>query len=148
MSVVSSGRTQRKDKSSSLNTMKNSQVAKATADQIRLAQMISNSGRDDDIEMHNNVAKIIEITGASEDNARTALYDANNDTNRAIELILEGGSLNQTNEWETATRKKGKNVQTSGQGVDSFDDDSKDDPQTQQNNRDSDNRGRGRGKSK
>lgn len=37
----------------------------------------------------------MEVTGTTEDNARTALYDANNDTGRAIELILENGSFEQ-----------------------------------------------------
>uniref|UniRef100_F6V2L0 UBA domain-containing protein n=1 Tax=Ciona intestinalis TaxID=7719 RepID=F6V2L0_CIOIN len=120
----------------------------ATADQIRLAQMISNNGREDDVEMHNSVEKIIEITGTSEDIARTALYDTNNDTNRAIELILEGGSFNQKNEWETATRRKGKTVPTSGQSNDSYDEEIKDDFTSQNNRERSDNRGRGRGKGK
>jgi len=39
--------------------------------------------------------QIMEVTGTNEDNARTALYDTNNDTNRAIELILENGSYEQ-----------------------------------------------------
>ncbi|XP_078484008.1 uncharacterized protein LOC100177795 isoform X2 [Ciona intestinalis] len=147
MSVVTSGRTQRRDKSST-NAVKSSQVTKATADQIRLAQMISNNGREDDVEMHNSVEKIIEITGTSEDIARTALYDTNNDTNRAIELILEGGSFNQKNEWETATRRKGKTVPTSGQSNDSYDEEIKEDFPSQNNRERSDNRGRGRGKGK
>ena len=37
----------------------------------------------------------MEVTGTTEDSARTALYDANNDTSRAIELILENNALEQ-----------------------------------------------------
>lgn len=39
--------------------------------------------------------QIMEVTGTTEDNARTALFDTDNNTNLAIELILEQGSLDQ-----------------------------------------------------
>ena len=44
---------------------------------------------------HTDLFQVIEVTGTTEDNARTALYDSNNDTSRAIELILENNSLEQ-----------------------------------------------------
>ncbi|XP_076800418.1 uncharacterized protein LOC143445296 isoform X1 [Clavelina lepadiformis] len=142
MSMVTTNRTHRRDKSNS-----SQKQSHASAEDVRLAQIINPNERDEDTEMHDNVAKIIEVTGTTEDNARTALYDANNDTNRAIELIIENGSVDQQSEWETAGKKKNKQTHTSVKSVDTFDDEIKDDTLPAIGNWErSTSKGRGRGK--
>lgn len=79
-------------------------IREATADERRIAELTKVNDDTDSL----LVAQLMEITGATEDIARTALFDTNNDCNMAAELILEQGC--ETNAWETAGRKRGKTV--------------------------------------
>jgi hypothetical protein len=49
----------------------------------------------------------MDITGREEDTVATALFDAQWDENRAIEILLEDGD--RLNDWEETGSKKRKN---------------------------------------
>ena len=51
----------------------------------------------------------MDITGREEDTVATALFDAQWDEHRAIELLLEDGD--RLNDWEESGSKKRKNKQ-------------------------------------
>uniref|UniRef100_A0A669AYL9 Ubiquitin associated protein 2-like n=1 Tax=Oreochromis niloticus TaxID=8128 RepID=A0A669AYL9_ORENI len=77
------------------------QRPQATAEQIRLAQMISD--HNDDFE--EKVKQLIDITGKDQDESMIALHDCNGDVNRAINVLLEGSP--DTDSWEMVGKKKG-----------------------------------------
>nr|XP_034358327.1 ubiquitin-associated protein 2 isoform X2 [Arvicanthis niloticus] len=77
------------------------QVVQATAEQMRLAQVIFDKN-DSDFEA--KVKQLMEVTGRSQDECVVALHDCNGDVNRAINLLLEGSS--DTTSWETVGGKK------------------------------------------
>jgi NACalpha-BTF3-like transcription factor len=60
-----------------------------TAEQLRIAQMISDSKRDDP-ELPEKVNKLVELTQCSSDAAIIALHDSNNDLDQAIVALLDG----------------------------------------------------------
>ncbi|XP_039257038.2 uncharacterized protein LOC120333750 isoform X1 [Styela clava] len=122
-------------------------IPQATAEQMRIAQLVNDQPKDDDILLSKNVSQIVEVTGTSEENALLALYDSSNDPIRAIELILERGSKGEDSGWETAGRRKNRGGSSMTRGQDTFDDETKDD-KTNENRREWDggeSRGRGRG---
>ncbi|KAG7261651.1 hypothetical protein CRUP_012245 [Coryphaenoides rupestris] len=73
----------------------------ATAEQIRLAQMIYDKN-DSDFEC--KVNQLMEVTGKNQDECMIALHDCNEDVNRAINFLLE--STSDTTSWETVGKKK------------------------------------------
>ncbi|KAM6331082.1 ubiquitin-associated protein 2-like isoform 4-T4 [Alca torda] len=82
----------------------------ATAEQIRLAQMISDHN---DADFEEKVKQLIDITGKNQDECVIALHDCNGDVNRAINVLLEGnpdtvglGPVN-LHSWEMVGKKKG-----------------------------------------
>ncbi|NP_001089906.1 ubiquitin associated protein 2 L homeolog [Xenopus laevis] len=81
-------------------TQKQVQV-QATAEQIRLAQMIYDKN---DADFEDKVKQLMEVTGKNQDECIVALHDCNGDINRAINILLEGNS--DTTSWETVGGKK------------------------------------------
>uniref|UniRef100_A0A672FB39 UBA domain-containing protein n=1 Tax=Salarias fasciatus TaxID=181472 RepID=A0A672FB39_SALFA len=78
----------------------------ATAEQIRLAQMISDHN---DADFEEKVKQLIDITGKDQDESMIALHDCNGDVNRAINVLLEGSP--DTDSWEMVGKKKGMSGQ-------------------------------------
>ncbi|XP_072562237.1 ubiquitin-associated protein 2-like isoform X2 [Paramormyrops kingsleyae] len=77
------------------------QRPQATAEQIRLAQMISDCS---DTDFEEKVKQLVDITGKNQDESMIALHDCNGDVNRAINVLFEG-SLD-TDSWEMVGKKK------------------------------------------
>ncbi|XP_048880500.1 ubiquitin-associated protein 2-like isoform X5 [Brienomyrus brachyistius] len=84
------------------NQTQHKQRPQATAEQIRLAQMISDHN---DADFEEKVKQLIDITGKDQDESMIALHDCNGDVNRAINVLLEGSP--DTDSWEMVGRKKG-----------------------------------------
>ncbi|KAL0962539.1 hypothetical protein UPYG_G00341420 [Umbra pygmaea] len=82
------------------------QRPQATAEQIRLAQMISDHN---DADFEEKVKQLIDITGKDQDESIIALHDCNGDVNRAINVLLEGSP--DTDSWEMVGKKKGVSSQ-------------------------------------
>ncbi|XP_042667204.1 ubiquitin-associated protein 2-like isoform X1 [Centrocercus urophasianus] len=105
MTSVGSERTQgTRDKMQTSTTQpvqQQKQVIQATAEQIRLAQMIYDKN---DTDFEDKVKQLIEVTGKNQDECIVALHDCNGDMNRAINILLEGSS--DTTSWETVGGKK------------------------------------------
>ncbi|XP_064258540.1 ubiquitin-associated protein 2-like isoform X8 [Passer domesticus] len=87
--------------STSQPTQPQKQVVQATAEQIRLAQMIYDKN---DTDFEDKVKQLMEVTGKNQDECIVALHDCNGDMNRAINILLEGSS--DTTSWETVGGKK------------------------------------------
>ncbi|XP_066194267.1 ubiquitin-associated protein 2-like [Sylvia atricapilla] len=94
--------------STSQPTQPQKQVVQATAEQIRLAQMIYDKN---DTDFEDKVKQLMEVTGKNQDECIVALHDCNGDMNRAINILLEGSS--DTTSWETVGGKK-KNLGKEG----------------------------------
>ncbi|XP_015985693.2 ubiquitin-associated protein 2 isoform X3 [Rousettus aegyptiacus] len=77
------------------------QVVQATAEQMRLAQVIFDKN---DTEFEAKVKQLMEVTGKNQDECIVALHDCNGDVNKAINILLEGNS--DTTSWETVGVKK------------------------------------------
>ncbi|XP_055972975.1 ubiquitin-associated protein 2 isoform X1 [Sorex fumeus] len=77
------------------------QVIQATAEQMRLAQVIFDKN---DSEFEAKVKQLMEVTGKNQDECIVALHDCNGDVNKAINILLEGSS--DTTSWETVGGKK------------------------------------------
>ncbi|XP_042295390.1 ubiquitin-associated protein 2-like isoform X11 [Sceloporus undulatus] len=84
------------------NQAQHKQRPQATAEQIRLAQMISDHN---DADFEEKVKQLIDITGKNQDECVIALHDCNGDVNRAINVLLEGNP--DTHSWEMVGKKKG-----------------------------------------
>uniref|UniRef100_A0A8C3QRD8 UBA domain-containing protein n=1 Tax=Cyanoderma ruficeps TaxID=181631 RepID=A0A8C3QRD8_9PASS len=82
-------------------TQPQKQIVQATAEQIRLAQMIYDKN---DTDFEDKVKQLMEVTGKNQDECLVALHDCNGDVNRAINILLEGNS--DTTSWETVGGKK------------------------------------------
>ncbi|NXM12237.1 UBAP2 protein, partial [Ploceus nigricollis] len=87
--------------SATQSTQPQKQVVQATAEQIRLAQMIYDKN---DTDFEDKVKQLMEVTGKNQDECIVALHDCNGDVNRAINILLEGSS--DTTSWETVGGKK------------------------------------------
>ncbi|XP_053426400.1 ubiquitin-associated protein 2 isoform X2 [Nycticebus coucang] len=77
------------------------QVVQATAEQMRLAQVIFEKN---DSDFETKVKQLMEVTGKNQDECIVALHDCNGDVNKAINILLEGNS--DTTSWETVGGKK------------------------------------------
>ncbi|XP_063753773.1 ubiquitin-associated protein 2-like isoform X2 [Eleginops maclovinus] len=73
----------------------------ATAEQIRLAQVIYDKN---DADFEDKVKQLIEVTGKTQDECMVALHDCNEDVNRAINFMLE--STSDPSSWETVGKKR------------------------------------------
>lgn len=73
-----------------------------TAEQLRIAQMIGDSKKDDP-DLPRKVNQLVELTNCSADAAIIALHDANNDLDCAIVALLEGET---EGDWEVSGKKK------------------------------------------
>ncbi|KAF5907316.1 ubiquitin-associated protein 2-like isoform X1, partial [Clarias magur] len=74
---------------------------KATAEQIRLAQIIDKN----DADFEGKVKQLIEVTSRNQDECMVALHDCNGDVNRAINFLLEE-EVPAQDSWETVGKKK------------------------------------------
>ncbi|XP_018592733.1 ubiquitin-associated protein 2-like isoform X15 [Scleropages formosus] len=95
------------------NQTQHKQRPQATAEQIRLAQMISDHN---DADFEEKVKQLIDITGKDQDESMIALHDCNGDINRAINVLLEGSP--DTDSWEMVGKKKGVSGQKESGHVD------------------------------
>ncbi|KAJ3608807.1 hypothetical protein NHX12_023337 [Muraenolepis orangiensis] len=93
------------------------QRPQATAEQIRLAQMISDHN---DADFEEKVKQLIDITGKDQDESMIALHDCNGDVNRAINVLLEGSP--DTDSWEMVGKKKSLSGQKEPSQADTGDD--------------------------
>jgi len=74
-----------------------------TPEQRRLASLMND--KVDVSEIEKKINKIMELTGSSKDKAIVALHDCANELDKAIDMILEGDSINES-EWKSQARKK------------------------------------------
>lgn len=66
-----------------------SHVKQPTAEQIRIAQITEISTGSDDPKMREKVANLMEMTQRTEEEVCCALYECDNDMERAVEFLLE-----------------------------------------------------------
>jgi len=74
-----------------------------TSEQLRLAQITQSADTNMDPQRKAKISQVMDITGKSEDEVATALFDCAWDETKAIELLLEEGGLGS---WETTGQKK------------------------------------------
>lgn len=74
------------DQTQTQNQTQQKQRPQATAEQIRIAQMISDHN---DADFEEKVKQLIDITSKNQDECMIALHDCNGDVNRAINVLLE-----------------------------------------------------------
>lgn len=119
---------------------------KATQEQIRLAQIISDPRTENDKMVEEKVKQVHELTNRSEDEIMVALHDSNYDTEQAIILLLEREEGNQKDEWETISSKKSKvrGMAPSMRTTDSFNNHQDKDHKNDDDRRDRGGRGRNR----
>ncbi|XP_069819381.1 ubiquitin-associated protein 2 isoform X4 [Dendropsophus ebraccatus] len=101
MTSVGNERTRGTREKSQISTPQTQPQKQATAEQIRLAQMIYDKN---DADFEDKVKQLMEVTGKNQDECIVALHDCNGDVNRAINILLEGNS--DTTSWETVGGKK------------------------------------------
>jgi hypothetical protein len=70
-----------------------------------IAQLIGDASTEDLTQQRKKIVQVMDITGKEEDEVATALFDAGWDQNKAIELLLESGTMG---EWEETGKKKKK----------------------------------------
>ncbi|CAL8084174.1 unnamed protein product [Calicophoron daubneyi] len=80
-----------------------SKMPAATAEQLNIAKVLSRPG--DDVDLRQYVAQLQELTKCTEDQAVTALYDCENNLERAVELLLDKFRCGIEEEWHTTGRK-------------------------------------------
>ncbi|KAM8866202.1 ubiquitin-associated protein 2-like isoform 2-T3 [Synchiropus picturatus] len=102
-SVVSNQARGNRDRTlpTSTQTTQPQKQIQATAEQIRLAQVIYDKN---DAVFEDKVKQLIEVSGKTQDECMVALHDCNEDVNRAINFLLE--STSDTNSWETVGKKR------------------------------------------
>ncbi|RZF45626.1 hypothetical protein LSTR_LSTR010577 [Laodelphax striatellus] len=74
-----------------------------TPEQILFAQIIGS--KNDDPTLKQKIKQAMDATRKTEDEVCTALFDCDNDLNRAVTYLLEGGDQRQS-EWLTKSKKK------------------------------------------
>lgn len=80
-----------------------------TSEQLRLAQITQSQDTNMDPQRKAKISQVMDITGKTEDEVATALFDCGWDETKAIELLLEeGGGLGS---WEETGKKKKKKQQ-------------------------------------
>ncbi|XP_026099894.1 ubiquitin-associated protein 2-like isoform X3 [Carassius auratus] len=83
------------------HTSQSQKQIQATAEQIRLAQMIYDKN---DADFEGKVQQLMEVTGKNQDECMVALHDCNGDVTRAINFLLEEVTVKDS--WETVGKKK------------------------------------------
>nr|CAH8850536.1 unnamed protein product [Trichobilharzia regenti] len=83
-----------------------SKMPAATVEQLTIAKILSKP--DTDVNLRSYVAQLQELTKCSEDQAVTALYDCENDIERAVELVLDKFRCGAEEEWRTTVSKRAK----------------------------------------
>ncbi|XP_055868175.1 protein lingerer isoform X2 [Biomphalaria glabrata] len=98
-----------KQKSSQSTLKSESQSSKMhpTQEQIILAQRLNTNHSDADPKTKKLVDELMELTGKSEDVVVIALHDAENDADRAVNMLLEGDN-EQRGEWREQGGKRKK----------------------------------------
>uniref|UniRef100_A0A668UCU3 UBA domain-containing protein n=1 Tax=Oreochromis aureus TaxID=47969 RepID=A0A668UCU3_OREAU len=82
----------------SAHTSQPQKQIQATAEQIRLAQMIYDKN---DADFEGKVNQLMEVTGKNQDECMVALHDCNEDVSRAINFLLESN----TDMWESKEKQ-------------------------------------------
>jgi len=83
-----------------------------TSEQLRLAQITQSQDNTMDPQRKAKISQVMDITGKSEDEVATALFDCGWDAARAIDMLLEEGGADGMGSWEeTGKKKKKKNVE-------------------------------------
>lgn len=100
-SVVTDAARGNRDKALPQTTHTSQKQIQATAEQIRLAQMIYDKN---DADFEGKVQQLMEVTGKNQDECMVALHDCNGDVNRAINFLLEEVTVKDS--WETVGKKK------------------------------------------
>lgn len=80
---------------------------------MRIASLMNDKKDENDLKP--KIEQIVELTGASREDAAVALYDCDNDMTKAIEMILDGEALD--SEWQSTGRKKKTKPQTTNQST-------------------------------
>ncbi|CAL1527721.1 unnamed protein product [Lymnaea stagnalis] len=93
-----------------------------TQEQMIMAQIINTNQPDADPKTKKLVTELMELTGKSEDVVVIALHDAENDADRAVNMLLEGGDKQQ-GEWREQGGKRKKKVSTQKDGSNHIGDD-------------------------
>ena len=81
---------------------------------MRIASLMSSDKKDAENDLKPKIEQIVELTGASREDAAVALYDCDNDMTKAIEMILDGDALD--SEWQSTGRKKKTKAQALAAG--------------------------------
>lgn len=68
----------------------------------------------EDSDLQSKVEQIVELTGSSHDKAVIALHDCDNDTAKAVDMILEGDVMD---EWQSTGKKKKQTKQNAQEGT-------------------------------
>ena len=71
-----------------------------TSEQLRLAQITQSQDNTMDPQRKAKISQVIDITGKSEDEVATALFDCGWDAARAIDMLLEEGGADGMGSWE------------------------------------------------
>lgn len=100
-SVVTDAARGNRDKALPQTTHTSQKQIQATAEQIRLAQVIYDKN---DADFEGKVQQLMEVTGKNQDECMVALHDCNGDVNRAINFLLEEVTVKDS--WETVGKKK------------------------------------------
>ena len=82
-----------------------------TSEQLRLAQITQSQDNSADPQRKAKISQVMDITGKTEDEVATALFDCGWDTTRAIEMLLEEGGSETLGSWEETGKKKKKKSQ-------------------------------------
>ncbi|XP_015788121.1 ubiquitin-associated protein 2 [Tetranychus urticae] len=112
-----------------------------SAEQRRIADLMTD--KTDISELQSKVEKIIELTNATRDEAVVALHDCDNELDRAIDMILEGESVNVTEWRSTGKKRKPKVVASSTSQADKEDKSNANESTNVGDKKVSSNRGRG-----
>ncbi|CAH8532855.1 unnamed protein product [Schistosoma mattheei] len=83
-----------------------SKMPPATAEQLTIAKVLSRP--DNDVNIRCYVVQLQELTECTEDQAVTALYDCENNIERAVELVLDQFRCGATEEWHTTVSSVAK----------------------------------------
>ena len=85
------------------------QKREPTSEELRLAQITQGADSNKDPQRKATINQIMEITGKSEDDVATALFDTDWDENRAIDLLLDESAG--FGSWEETGKKKTKKAE-------------------------------------
>ncbi|KAK9497939.1 hypothetical protein O3M35_003836 [Rhynocoris fuscipes] len=105
--IQSTNKTTKQNDSKNEHNTKNYDKSQPTAEQMTIAQIIDT--KSEDPALKDKIKQVMDATQTSADEAYTALHDSDNDPNRAVNLLLEGG---RKDEWSTSSKKKKVRIPT------------------------------------